>query len=455
MNKLRFYFFHLMPYPFIPPTDDFESCWVSLSNEHYDPHRGQVLYNEYLDQLAASERYGFDGAIVNEHHANYYGTMPAPNIVAAMLIKMTSRIPIGIVGNAIPLHGNPLRVAEEVAMLDVISGGRIISGFVRGIGCEYFNNGVPPGDSVERFNEAHDLILKAWIDPGPFTWQGDHFYIPNVNPIPRCIQKPHPPIWIPGQGSLETLQLIAKHRHTYMMIYAPQWFTKMAFDGLREECNRLGYDAPKSMFNAAVPTYVAETDEQAHREAKAHLSWLFNTGLKIPTATYFPPGYMTTKSYRNFAGALKKGRVKPQYQVSYNDMIKEKYIFVGSPETVKNLLGEYCDDIGAGGILNVGSAFGPMPSWMVYKNMQMTAEEVFPEFREADGKPDYLRAEPLTASTRAEFVALNGRPPEEARSKVTGLDDLVDHRFSHIPEVIDASMVAPVEEDEEFRSWGS
>ena len=234
MNKLRFYFFHLMPYPYIPPTDNFDSCWVSLSNEHYDPHRGQILYNEYLDQLAASERYGFDGAIVNEHHANYYGTMPAPNIIAAMLIKMTSRIPIGIVGNAIPLHGNPLRVAEEVAMLDVISGGRIISGFVRGIGCEYFNNGITPGDSVERFNEAHDLILKAWTDPGPFTWQGDHFYIPNGNPIPRCIQKPHPPIWIPGQGSLETLQLIAKHRHTYMMIYAQQWFTKMAFDGLRE-----------------------------------------------------------------------------------------------------------------------------------------------------------------------------------------------------------------------------
>ena len=169
MNKLRFYFFHLMPYPFIPPVDDYDSCWVSLSNQHYDPHRGQILYNEYLGQLAASERYGFDGAIVNEHHANYYGTMPAPNIIAAMLIKMTSRLPIGIVGNAIPLHGNPLRVAEEVAMLDVISGGRIISGFVRGIGCEYFNNGVPPGDSVDRFNEAHDLILKAWTEDGPFT----------------------------------------------------------------------------------------------------------------------------------------------------------------------------------------------------------------------------------------------------------------------------------------------
>ena len=175
MNKLRFYAFHLMPYPDIPPTAEFDSSWVSLSNKYYNPHRGRVLYNEYIDQLASAEDFGFDGVGVNEHHANYYGTMPSPNIIAAMLIQRTNRIPIGVIGNAIPLHGNPLRVAEEIAMLDVISGGRIISGFVRGIGCEYFNNPVPPGDSQERFAEAHDLIIKAWTDEGPFTWQGDHF----------------------------------------------------------------------------------------------------------------------------------------------------------------------------------------------------------------------------------------------------------------------------------------
>lgn len=439
-NQLRFYAFHLMPYPFIPPTSEFESTWVSLSNKHYDPQLGRQLYNEYIDQLVAAERFGFDGVGVNEHHANFYGTMPSPNIIAAMLVQRTERIPIGIIGNAIPLHGNPLRVAEEIAMLDVISGGRIISGFVRGIGCEYFNNGVVPADSVGRFDEAHDLIVKAWTDDGPFTWQGDHFYIPNVNPIPRPIQKPHPPIWIPGQGSLETLQFIARHKYTYMMVFAPEWFTKMAFDGLREECNRLGYDAPKTMFNACVPAYVAETDAQAHREAKAHLSWLFNTGLKIPDQIFFPPGYMTTKSFRNFAGALKKGKVKPQAQLSYDELIKDRYIFVGSPETVKNQIGEYCDTVGAGGLLFSGSAAGPMPNWMVMKGMQIFAEEVIPEFREADGKPDYLREEPNAPRTQAELSARVGRPEEAARSVVTGSDALIDHRVAHLPEVINPTM---------------
>ena len=438
-NKLRFYFFHLMPYPYIPPASDVDSTWVTLSNKYYDGQQGHILYNEYIDQLVMAEKFGFDATICNEHHANYYGTMPSPNVIASFIAARTSRIPIGIIGNAIPLHANPLRVAEEVAMIDVISGGRVISGFVRGIGCEYFNNGVAPAHSNARFFEAHDLIMKAWTDEGPFTWQGDHFYIPNCNIIPRPIQKPHPPIWIPGQGSLETLQFVAKNRYTYMMIYAPEWFCKMAFDGLRDECRKLGYEAPKSMFNAAVPTYVAETDEQAHREAKAHISWIFNAGLKIPDQIFFPPGYMSRKSFRNFMGAMVKGKVKPQFKLTYEEMVDEGYIIVGSPETVRNRLGEYCDDVGAGGILNVGSAFGPMPNWMVMKNMQIFAEEVMPHFREADGKPDYAREERPAPFTRAEHASRIGKPAFPALSNVSGMDEKVDHRVAHVAEVIDRS----------------
>lgn len=440
MNKLRFYAFHLMPYPYFPPAEEIESSWVSLSNKYYDPHRGRVLYNEYIDQLVAAEKFGYDGVGVNEHHANFYGTMPSPNIIAAMLVQRTTQIPIGVIGNAIPLHGNPLRVAEEIAMLDVISGGRIISGFVRGIGCEYFNNPVAPADSTERFAEAHDLIIRAWTDEGPFTWQGDHFYVPNVNIIPKCIQQPHPPIWIPGQGSLETLQFIARHRYTYMMVFSPLWFTKMAFDGLREECAQLGYEADKNMFNACVPTYVAETDAQAHREAKAHLSWVFNTGLKIPDQFFFPPGYMSNKSFRNFMTQLQKGKVKPQAQLSYDELLKDRYIIVGSPETVKNQLGEYVEAVGAGGMIGAGSPFGPMPNWMVMKNMQLYAEEVIPEFREADGLPDYQRTAPNSPRSHAALAAQRGSPPEAARSRVTGGTELVDHRLSHVAEVIDPTM---------------
>ncbi|HIF08757.1 MAG TPA: LLM class flavin-dependent oxidoreductase [Sneathiellales bacterium] len=191
--KLKFYAFHLMPYPYIekePPAETGEySTWVTIPNKNFDPVIAHQLYNEYLDQLVAAEHFGFDGIIVNEHHSNAYGTMPSPNIMASHLIARTKNIPVGVVGNALPLHGNPVRVAEEIAQLDCISGGRIISGFVRGIGCEYFNHPIKPSDSIGRMWEAVDLILKAWTEREPFTWQGDHWYIPNVNIWPRPVQQ--------------------------------------------------------------------------------------------------------------------------------------------------------------------------------------------------------------------------------------------------------------------------
>src|SRR5690348_9031128 len=122
---MKFYFFHLMPWPDLPADFDDKikhpSAWVTLSNQYYDPEKGHLLYNRYLDELEYAEKLGFDGACVNEHHQNAYGTMPAPNIVAATLVRRTKHMKIAMVGNGLPLRDHPLRVAEEVAMLDVIS----------------------------------------------------------------------------------------------------------------------------------------------------------------------------------------------------------------------------------------------------------------------------------------------------------------------------------------------
>src|SRR5438093_6317571 len=136
---MKFFFFHLMSWPYLP--DDFDrtndSAWVWAPNALFDPARGPDLYREYIDTLAYADQLGFDGVCVNEHHQTAYGLMPAPNLIAAALVRRTSRVKIALMGNAVPLRDHPLRIAEEVAMLDVMSGGRIISGFVRGIGCEY------------------------------------------------------------------------------------------------------------------------------------------------------------------------------------------------------------------------------------------------------------------------------------------------------------------------------
>jgi alkanesulfonate monooxygenase SsuD/methylene tetrahydromethanopterin reductase-like flavin-dependent oxidoreductase (luciferase family) len=148
--------FHLMPYRDLPA--DFEkrhdSAWVWIPNPLFDPEKGHQYYNEYLDELAYAEELGFEGVCINEHHQNAYGLMPSPNLIAAMLAMRTKRIKIAIVGNALPLYNPPTRVAEEIAMLDCVSGGRIISGQVIGGGPEYFSFSINPAEARTRFAEA-------------------------------------------------------------------------------------------------------------------------------------------------------------------------------------------------------------------------------------------------------------------------------------------------------------
>src|SRR5207248_8033042 len=103
-------------------------------------------------------------------------------------------------------YDNPLRVAEEVAMIDILSGGRVVCGFVRGLGQESLATNANPAYNRERFDEAHDVIVKAWTTPGPFRWVGRHYEYRVVNPWMRPLQKPHPPIWIPGVVSPESVR---------------------------------------------------------------------------------------------------------------------------------------------------------------------------------------------------------------------------------------------------------
>src|SRR5436309_2892880 len=127
-RRLKYFFFHLMPWPYLPEDFDtrYDSAWVWLPNELYDPVKGHDLYREYIDTLAYAEVLGFDGICVNEHHQNAYGLMPSPNIIAGALTQRTKTCKLAVIGNALPLYNPPLRVAEEFAMLDVLSGGRLV-----------------------------------------------------------------------------------------------------------------------------------------------------------------------------------------------------------------------------------------------------------------------------------------------------------------------------------------
>ena len=416
MNEMQFFHFGLMPYPFIPPGTEIESTWVTLSNAHYDPKVGARLYKEYLDQAVLAEKLGYDGTCVNEHHQNAYGTMPDPNVMGSQIVARTSKIPVGIIGNALPLHDNPVRVAESVAMLDVLSEGRIISGFVRGTGMEYHSMRANPAYSRERFWEAHDLILKAWTDDGPFAWKGKHYDIPYVNPWPKPYQQPHPPIWLPGTGSVETITEAAKRRYPFMMVFAPLSFTKLNYEMYRNAANEAGYEASPEQLAFCVPTYVAETDEIAHAEAREHYMWLFGTGLKVPAYQHFPPGYTSGRSLRGMLEGRAKFGMKDHWDLTYEELVDEQYIIVGSPDTVAERLNIYAEECGAGVHVGASMQVGTMPNWKVVKNMTLFAEEVMPRFRPPGNQPAWERGVPLPGSAALGDADAGGGPGLEARS---------------------------------------
>ncbi len=174
---VKFTWFNLMPWPYLP--DDFRqtyrSVWVDIPSRLYDPVRGHALYHEYMDQLEYADSLGFDGIGVNEHHQNGYGLMPSPNIIAATLARRTSRAALCVIGNSIALYNPPIRVAEEFAMLDVISGGRLVAGFPVGTPMDTnFCYGQIPALTRDKYIEAHQLIMRAWAEDEPFAFDGKY-----------------------------------------------------------------------------------------------------------------------------------------------------------------------------------------------------------------------------------------------------------------------------------------
>jgi alkanesulfonate monooxygenase SsuD/methylene tetrahydromethanopterin reductase-like flavin-dependent oxidoreductase (luciferase family) len=372
---MKYFFFHLMPWPYLPADFDqiHDSAWVWLSNRLYDPVKGQELYRQYIDILAYAEELGFDGVCVNEHHQNAYGLMPSPNVIAGALTQRTKRCRIAVIGNALPLYNPPLRVAEEFAMLDVLSGGRLIAGMVIGGGPEYFSYNVNPTYARERFREALDLIVKAWTAPGPFTWNSKHYFLRYVNPWPRPIQQPHPPIWIPGAGSLETIEFVAQRRYAYMGIpYFPIDVFRKVFALFREACGKAGYEARPEQMGWGVPIYVAETDQQARKEFEPHF-WYFVRNL-LKGILLAPPGYTSARS----ALAILKNRGTFLYEKkSWDEVEKGVYAIVGSPATVRQMLNHYRKELGAG-VVMTGCQTGALPHQLARKSMELLAKEVLP-----------------------------------------------------------------------------
>ncbi len=377
---MKFYFFHLMPYADLDLDFDkkYNSAWVTLPNSYYDPKKGHKLYNRYLDELEYADEMGFDGVCLNEHHQNAYGLMPTPGVMAGALARRTKRAKIAVLGRALPLLNNPLTVAEEFAMIDNLTGGRLIAGFVRGIGAEYHSWAANPSYSLERFREAHDLIVRAWTETGPFPFEGKHYRFEYVNCWPRPYQEPHPPIWIPSTGSYETIEWAAapERKYTYLQTFSPVPAVARYMKHYCETAQRLGYTPSPEQLGWAVPVYVAETDAIAYAEAKPHMEAFLTKFLKIPAADVAAARlYDQALAQRHDHSARNVADVQ-----TIDSVIKAGMFLCGSPATIRAKIEQYQSEIGFGHLIAF-MQFGTQPHEQVMKSTTLFAKDVMPYFR--------------------------------------------------------------------------
>lgn len=405
---MKSHWFHLMPYKDLPTDfkDRYRSVWVDVPSELYDPVKGHEIYNEYLDELEYADRMGFDGVVVNEHHSNAYGLMPSPNIMLACLARRTTQAALIVLGNSIALYNPPLRVAEEMAMLDVISGGRFVSGFPVGSSMDTnFAYGQTPATLRDKYREAHDLIIKAWTTPEPFVFNGKFNQFRYVNVWPRPIQKPHPPVWIPGGGSVETWDWVAEHDYMYAFLsyfgYQP---AKETMKGYWDAVERAGRDHNPYRAGYLQLIAIADSDAKAEAEYAEAASYFYQRCLHVPNYFAAAPGYMTLKTVKSlkvpFSFEFLKG-------LKWKDFVDQGFIIAGSPATVRERLREALKDMNVGHVMAL-CQFGNLGREQTMRNTELYAKEVMPYLRDNLWKEweDRWYPKPLESQRRAKAAAL-------------------------------------------------
>ncbi len=364
-----------------------EAVRLTFSNSNFDPVRGSELYNMYLDEYEYSEEVGFDGLMLNEHHNTPTCMGATMNLEAAILARITKKPKIVLLGNPLPIFDNPVRLAEELAEIDMISRGRLVSGFVRGTGVESLATNTNPLFNRERFNEAHDLVMKTWTTPGPFRWEGKHYEFRVVNPFQVPLQKPHPPVWIPGTGSPETLVWCAEHRYPYIFLETDIQATQDMKDIYAETASDYGYEPGPEHLGYLVRIHVQDTDEKARDVGRGYMTGNIGVGrIPLPRDYQSPVGYASASQDPRYLRIREKIRSDP-FRVggldtaAYDQILDSKRWIIGSPDTVIRDLREVMSTMRPG-ILAIWTNDGTIGHEDTMRCLELMGQEVLPALKE-------------------------------------------------------------------------
>jgi alkanesulfonate monooxygenase SsuD/methylene tetrahydromethanopterin reductase-like flavin-dependent oxidoreductase (luciferase family) len=418
---MKLMWFHLMPYTELPEDfrDTNPSVWVDIHSSLFDPKRAHLMYNDFMDELEYAAQCGFDAICVNEHHSNGYGLMPSPNLIAASLARRTTDTAICVMGNSLALYNPPTRVAEEFAMIDCISGGRLIAGFPVGTPMDTcYAYGQNPSQLRQRYLEAHDLVVRAWKEQDTFAFNGRFNQQRYVNIWPRPVQRPHPPIWVPGGGSVETWRWCAEMDYVYCYLsYYGYKAGRATMEGFWNEMSRLGKD--RNPYQAGFLQFVGVGESRQHAfELYAEAAeYFYGRCLHVDARWAVPPGYTSEGSQRagiesqikQAADANVRGKSTGERFASVAremDAIVDKgYVIVGSPDEVVEQLREVAETLNVGHLMLL-LQFGNMSKQLAKYNTKLFAEQVMPKMKGLFSEwNDRWWPQPMETAQRAEVPA--------------------------------------------------
>ena len=380
---MRAWHFSENAYPYLPPAEEFESIRVNLPNRIYDPGKGAALYDRYIDEWLIAEDEGVE-IMLNEHHQTATCVDPAAPLVLAALARLTSTARLLILGNPIANRRQPVRVAEEMALLDILSKGRVEAGFVRGVPYEVAAVNSNPVRMNERHWEALDLIVRAWTThDGPFSHEGRHFHHRQINIWPRPFQQPHPPVWVsstsPG-GAAE----VGAHGYVLATFLSGYEGTGAIFDAYRRGWETAGRGAGVPVDRLAYAALVYTADNAAEAESGAAKLLWYVTANKVPPHFTAPPGYLPPAAYAQLArgGRSASAMARLRAEPTVARAIEEGVMFAGTPDQVVDQILRFHRRVGGfGHLLNMGQS-GFLEHAETVRGIRCFAREVYPRLRD-------------------------------------------------------------------------
>jgi len=352
----------------------FDLCHYPYDNDpqRYDTALAAQVYEKHMEEWLAAERLGFDCIFLSEHHFTAYNLLPSPNVMLAALAARTERIRIGVMVNVVPFH-EPLRLAEEAAMLDVLSHGRLEVGVGRGIDFQEVQKlGMDFDELRPRFQEGIELMLKAWTQV-ELEHDGEFYSIGRTAIYPRPLQQPHPPVWVAAE-SPATIEWVASQGFGMGTIFLPTTVVAEKLEHYLGLAEQHGGRIGRETFMLCRNVYVAPSDEEAIADcdpALSHMLFLFADAALPPDPALLPDSYAFHRDV--FARSMEA----PE---RFEDLQEAGIVVCGSPASVRTQLLAQIEELGLRQICLL-FAFGNLPHAKVMRSLELFAAEVLPALR--------------------------------------------------------------------------